>query len=181
MAIEVAERFADGLVDEEERSAVAYLVDKDKDDGLDERDSPRFLAEVAASWAIQSDEAWKDALDPDTENFAAIAARCAAQAARSCEREAAAQCRLLRDIFGNPFRPVALDAALRTPAVLALAQAAYDHRTLPAGTLDPERLAVLADALEEAGCTDAEILAHLRGPGDHVRGCWAVDTLLDKS
>jgi hypothetical protein len=86
----------------------------------------------------------------------------------------------LRDVFGNPFRSVALDPCWRTPTVLALAQAAYDNRTLPAGTLDPDRLAVLADALEEAGCTDAEMLGHLRGPGPHVRGCWPVDLLLDK-
>jgi hypothetical protein len=95
--------------------------------------------------------------------------------------ERALQCGLLRDLLGNPFRPVTLDPALRTPAVLSLAQAAYSHRTLPAGTLDPERLAVLADALEESGCTDADILTHLRGPGPHVRGCFAVDLILNKS
>jgi hypothetical protein len=70
---------------------------------------------------------------------------------------------------------------LRTPAVLALAAAAYDNRVSPAGTLDPDRLAVLADALEEAGCTDTRILGHLRGPGPHVRGCFALDLILDKS
>ena len=64
--------------------------------------------------------------------------------------------------------------------MVALAQAAYDQRTLPAGHLDPARLAVLADALDEAGCTDADVLNHLRGPGPHVRGCWAVDLLLGK-
>jgi hypothetical protein len=92
----------------------------------------------------------------------------------------AAQSHLLRDIAGNPFRPVALSPAWQTPAVLALAQAAYDNRTLPAGPLEPDLLAVLADALEDAGCTDADLLGHLRGPGPHVRGCWAVDTLLNK-
>jgi hypothetical protein len=86
----------------------------------------------------------------------------------------------LQDIFGNPFRPVALDPAWRTPAVLALSQAAYDHRTLPAGTLDPERLTVLADTLEEVGCDNADILGHLRGPGPHTRGCFAVDAILAK-
>ena len=49
---------------------------------------------------------------------------------------------------------------------------------LPAGNLDSQRLAVLADALEDAGCGDAEMLAHLRGEGPHVRGCWVVDLLL---
>jgi hypothetical protein len=65
--------------------------------------------------------------------------------------------------------------------VVALAQAAYDNRTLPAGTLDPVRFAVLADALEDAGCDNADILNHLRGPGPHVRGCWVLDLPLGKS
>jgi hypothetical protein len=62
--------------------------------------------------------------------------------------------------------------------VVRLAQAAYEERHLPAGTLDKDRLAVLADALEEAGCEDGQILGHLRSGGDHYRGCWAVDLLL---
>jgi hypothetical protein len=93
------------------------------------------------------------------------------------------QCDLLRDIFGNPFRPVTIPPAWLTwndATVVRLAQAAYDERHMPAGTLDHGRLAVLTDALEEAGCTDAEILGHLRGTGPHVRGCWAVDLLLRK-
>jgi hypothetical protein len=85
---------------------------------------------------------------------------------------------LLRCLFGNPFRPVTPGPAWLTPTTRALAQAAYDERRLPAGTLDPDRLAVLADALEEAGCTDAEVLGHLRGPGPHTRGCWVVDLVL---
>jgi hypothetical protein len=87
---------------------------------------------------------------------------------------------LLRDLFGNPFRPVTISPAWRAPQVVALAQAGYDQRELPAGTLDVARLAVLADALEDAGCDQADLLAHLRGSGPHVRGCWAVDLLLGK-
>jgi hypothetical protein len=64
-----------------------------------------------------------------------------------------------REIFGNPFRPVSVSPRCLTPQVVALAQAAYDQRLLPAGTLDPARLAVLADALEEAGCDQADLLA----------------------
>jgi hypothetical protein len=90
------------------------------------------------------------------------------------------QCRLLRDILGNPFRPVTVTPAWRTPQVVALAQAAYDQRELPAGTLDVARLAILADALEDAGCDQPDLLGHLHGPGPHVRGCWAVDLLLGK-
>jgi hypothetical protein len=87
---------------------------------------------------------------------------------------------LLRDVFGNPFRPVTINPAWRTPDVLALANAAYDERILPEGRLDPARLALLANALEQAGGTDADLLDHLRGPGPHVRGCWAVDLVLAK-
>jgi hypothetical protein len=91
----------------------------------------------------------------------------------------AAQAALLRDLF-SPFRPVAVSSTWRTPQLLALAQAAYEQRELPSGQLDASRLAVLADALEEAGCDQANLLAHLRGPGPHVRGCWVVDLLLGK-
>jgi hypothetical protein len=87
---------------------------------------------------------------------------------------------LLRDIIGNPFRPVSLDPAWLNPTVVAWAQSAYEDRALPAGTLDATRLAVLADALEEAGCNDAEVLAHLRSAGPHGRGCWPVDAVLGK-
>jgi hypothetical protein len=90
------------------------------------------------------------------------------------------RCAVLRCIIGNPFRPVSLDPAWRTPTVISLANAAYEERILPSGKLDPDRLAVLADALEEAGCDSADILAHLRGPGPHIRGCWVIDLLLGK-
>jgi hypothetical protein len=88
------------------------------------------------------------------------------------------QAAILRDIVGNPFRPMTLAATHRTPTVVSLARAAYDERHLPSGELDPPRLAVLADALEEGGAA-AEFLARLRSPGPHVRGCFAV-TRTDK-
>jgi hypothetical protein len=67
----------------------------------------------------------------------------------------------------------------RTPDVVALATAAYDERRMPSGEFDPQRLAVLADALEEVGANEA-IVTHLRSDGPHVRGCWAVDLCLAK-
>jgi hypothetical protein len=97
------------------------------------------------------------------------------------DREKSAQCRLLRDIFGNPFRPLTVDPGWRAPTVTSLAAVAYEERALPSGELDPARLAVLADALEEAGCTEADALNHCRRPGAHVRGCWVIDLLLGKS
>ena len=80
---------------------------------------------------------------------------------------------LLREIFGKPFCPVAFEAGWLTPVVLSLARAAYEDRESPSGELACDRLAVLSDALEEAGCDDS-ILDHLRGPGPHVRGCWCL-------
>jgi hypothetical protein len=101
-----------------------------------------------------------------------------AQSAHWTERQT--RCDLLRDIFGNPFRPVALGPAGPTPTVVSLAQAAYNERIMPSGHLDPGRLAVLSDALEEADCPEQAILDHLRGPGPHVHGCWAVDLVRAK-
>ncbi len=96
------------------------------------------------------------------------------------DREAAAQCDILRDILGNSFRSVSVDHDWLRPEVIPLAQAAYGGRELPGGHLSDDRLAILADALEEAGCTNAAILHHLRSPGPHFRGCWVVDLILSK-
>jgi len=83
-------------------------------------------------------------------------------------------CQLLRCVFGNPFRPrAALEVAWKTAPVLALAQAIYDERRF-------SDLPILGDALEEAGCTSADLLGHCRGPGLHARGCWVVDLILGK-
>jgi hypothetical protein len=84
----------------------------------------------------------------------------------------------VRDIFDNPFRPVRFGPGSISRTIKALAQAAYEERAQPSGELDLARLKVLADALEEAGCTEQTILDHLRGPGPHVRGCWPVDLIL---
>jgi hypothetical protein len=81
---------------------------------------------------------------------------------------------------GPPFCPIAFDPGLRSPSVLTLARGAYEERSLPAGTLDNARLAVLADLLEEGGYTAAELLAHLRSGGEHLRGCWALDLVLNE-
>jgi hypothetical protein len=95
------------------------------------------------------------------------------------------QAGFLHDIFGDSFYLLpALSPSLLAwhgGAAALLAQAIYGNRLLPSGHLDIDRLAVLADMLEEAGCTDADLLGHLRRPGLHVRGCWAVDLVLGKT
>jgi hypothetical protein len=164
---------------------------------------------VAAAWAtrvaVAAAAATKQAIDP----AAAYAAEHAAAAVHAAEYAAArdeweggwpaltrrmesvrawerqAQAALLRCVFGPPpFRPLpALSASLLTwndSLVPRLAQTAYEERILPSGHLDPDRLAVLADALEDAGCTNAELLGHLRGEGPHWRGCWVVDLVLSR-
>ncbi|HET6572444.1 MAG TPA: hypothetical protein VFG68_02490 [Fimbriiglobus sp.] len=80
---------------------------------------------------------------------------------------------LLRCIVGYPFRPVACDPSWRTSTVVGLAEAIYADRVF-------DRLPILADALEDAGCTHPDVLAHCRGDGPHARGCWVVDLILGK-
>jgi hypothetical protein len=77
------------------------------------------------------------------------------------------------DVFGNPFRPAALDPQWLTSTVLALARQMY-------GSRDFSAMPILADALQDAGCDREEVLDHCRGPGLHVRGCWVVDLVLGK-
>lgn len=98
----------------------------------------------------------------------------------AARREEGAQCDLLRAMVGPEEKP-AVDptwVSWRDGTIPKLARAACGERDLPAGHLDRARLAILADALEEAGCSNASILAVLRGPGPLVRGCWAVEVLL---
>jgi hypothetical protein len=89
----------------------------------------------------------------------------------------AQHCDLLRDIAGNPFHPVIIPLSVLAwsgGTVVKLAQTIYEERLW-------EDLPILADALEDAGCTDADVLAHCRAGGQHARGCWLVDLLLGKS
>jgi hypothetical protein len=84
------------------------------------------------------------------------------------------QCAILRDIFGNPFRPITFSPEWRTDTTIALARQMYESR-------DFSGMPILADALQDAGCDHGDILNHCRQPGEHVRGCWVVDLLSGKS
>jgi hypothetical protein len=91
----------------------------------------------------------------------------------AAQQELRVQSDIIRDIFGNPFRPVAFDPEWRTNTVLAIGRQMYDSREFAP-------MPILADALQDAGCDNADILDHCRGPGPHVRGCWVVDLVLGK-
>jgi len=96
-----------------------------------------------------------------------------AEVAKHCMALRRVQADYLRCIFGNPFRPVALVLSCLTPTVYAWAEAIKTDRTFT-------ELPILADALEDAGCTSEDILHHCRQPGEHVRSCWALDLGLCK-
>jgi hypothetical protein len=172
-AVEVAERFADGQATAKERAkadldnACVWTegVPSIRDYGL----------ATAVGWCIGAGGRRGDPLPGSAKQFSLFV---------SDGVPVAIQATLLRELFGKSFRPITVSPAIlawNDRTVVRLAQAAYEERHLPDGTLDNGRLAVLADALEEAGCTDADLLGHLRGAGPHGRGCWAVDIVLGKS
>ena len=192
-AVGLAERYADGQASEADMLAASKLVSRmhagvwdayqaackasSKHPTYTFRDNyvdgPDYLAACAVwrSTLWERIEADPDPPGQERPNAAALAAKAA---------ERTSQADLLRCVFGNPFRPVTISPACRTAQVVALAQAAYDNRTLPAGVLDLARLAVLADALLDAGCDNDALIQHCREPGPHVRGCWAVDLILGR-
>ena len=162
-AVEVAEEYADGRATREQLKAAKEAASKaeEKAARLAEKAHDDYPHSAATA-------AWLGTSETIKQPPYAVARR-------------EMQCDLLRDVIGNPHRPLpALEPRWLTRDVRALAKAAYEERALPAGTLGRARLALLADALEDAGCDDADILAHLRSKGRHVRGCWAVDGLLGK-
>jgi hypothetical protein len=190
-------------LDDKEGSRQAVCVSEEFADGKATRKELRIAGKVAEATA----EAWSDpaleepawqAVDTTSENAWAFFERVHYETTEEFsepdivnprtwklikERVAirhALYIHVLRDLFGNPFRPVAIEFAWLTPTVTSLATAAYEERSLPSGELETTRLAILADALEEGGCDNTDILTHLRGPGPHVRGCWAVDLLTGK-
>jgi hypothetical protein len=156
---------------------------------------PDGLDQKACQIAVETAERFADGLASPAELATArktvSGVRAAAQAAREDAGEAAefvaftssfrsAGCRLLqamilRDLFA-PFHSPRIDdawLAWNDAAIPKMARAVYDERSF-------DRLPLLADTLENAGCADADIVTHLRGPSPHVRGCWALNLLLAK-
>jgi hypothetical protein len=171
-AVEVAERFADGQSSQAEL-ATAYTRVRGLAMGEYLPEAPGVEERTAAGLAIATTVA-----KPMSAAFGMTFMPVPLAGYRVGDRGGnAILCALIRCVFGNPFRPAALDPAwARTAsgAVAGLAAAIYQERAF-------DRLPVLADALEEAGCTDAQLLGHLRGPGPHARGCWVLDQLLGRT
>jgi hypothetical protein len=187
-AVLLAERFADGEATTDELVAVTAYPRP----ALYDADAAMFTAEVRLDPLLVSSEAAEAAgqeaagrvyarFFPDgyapTPDHAALMAEMTEQQEQEYARviavEQSSQCGLLRDVFGNAFRPIATDPGWLPPHVVGLARGIYDDRAF-------NQMMELADALEEAGCQDEGILAHCRGTGPHVRGCWVVDLILGK-
>jgi hypothetical protein len=165
-AVEVAERYADGQATEAERDEA-------------ERQAEDAHSEVWRWPPMDADrEAWWGALVwayvATTRDL--VSEREVNAAPLSAAVSPGAQVALLRDIVGNPYRPQRAAQAWLTwngGTVRKLAQSIYDERQF-------SDMPILADALEEAGCDNAEVLQHLRSPGPHVRGCHVLDLILGR-
>jgi hypothetical protein len=160
-ALELTERDVDGLATEEEFD---QLLEEEFDVRWYRRDAWDAIDRILETyWG----ETWgNERLYHQSEE----------EQLQSRNRMNAALALLLLDIFGNPFRPVSTASHWYTwneGTIIRLAKGIYEERAF-------DRLPVLADALEEAGCTNADILNHCRSPGPHVRGCWVIDLLLGK-
>lgn len=173
-AVEAAERFADGRATRSEMRAAFTAASTAV---VDCRDFSPFSEDQAIAAFLTAarninESATKIPEDEDANEVASHVWSYAidGELAEARKRQSA----LLRDIFGNPVRPIAVDPAWLTSTVVALAQHMYDAR-------DFSVMPILADALQDAGCGNDDILNHCRGDGPHVRGCWVVDQVLGKS
>jgi hypothetical protein len=171
-AVEASEAYVDGRIRWRELAELRERARREEADLAQWAVMASSRPRVAAGWVAH--------LAADARNRPGTCRAYAPSAKPSPE-----QCGHLRDLFGPlPFRPVPVARPVlrwNSGTVVKLAEAAYQDRHLPEGTLDSNRLVVLADALEEAGCDEQDFFNHLRGPGPHVRGCWALDVVLGKS
>jgi hypothetical protein len=183
-AVEVAERFADGQATIHELGAASRAAARVPQG--DAVSSARYAALALTKRAERFPDWWWGlcyGLRSAAGGLAAVAARAVPDggpwvAVRDSVWDAAraAQRALILDLVG-PDPPVPLDPswlAWKGGTVRKLAEAIYQGRRFA-------DLPILADALEEAGCMEAEILGHCRSRGEHGRGCWVIDLLLGKS
>lgn len=160
MAFEVAERIADGLALPQERQKAELALEEGRITADDDR---YFVEAVANLFESPIQDAVTATLDNLFNHNLDIVSN-------SHDEFYANQ---LRDIFGNPFHPVAIDPNRLTSTVVSLARSMYESR-------DFSTMPILSDALQDAGCENEVILNHCRSDGPHVRGCWVVDLLLGK-
>jgi hypothetical protein len=172
-AIQTTELFLDGYAEESQRWAAATEAEAARDAIKTLPGEPgRTQAQIARAAAIAAMKtAWLHVEDAATESAEAATWAGLFPTLGDAHKDQAA---LLRDIWGNPFRPVEVEASWRTPPVVALATTIYEERCF-------EDMPVLADALDEVGA-DAELLQHLRQKeAGHCRGCWCLDLVLGHS
>jgi hypothetical protein len=170
-AVEVAERHAGGLTKMRERRTATREALSAEDEWRGAEDWPKFNAAFAARLSVSCRGG--DFYGPaDAANAAGYAVELAGE--RPKQTEHLAQIALARDIFGLlPFRPIAVEPTWLTSAVVGIAESVYADRAF-------DRMPILADALQDAGCENEDILTHCRSEGPHVRGCWVIDLLLGK-
>jgi hypothetical protein len=175
-AVELSELTADSKVTDEERERlIASYPRKPVGFGPAPRDPAFYPLALHTTQVRYVVKAAIDLVDWDNRHLPSLSARAAYFAASQRQADS------IRCIFGNPFRPISAESMWLTPLVSSLAQAAADERSLPCGEMDTARLSILADALEDAGCADVQVLSHLRSPDPHVRGCWVIDLILGRS
>jgi hypothetical protein len=173
-AIRTAERFADGRADATElllACTAAQQAWNEIPEVLGERRVRGNRTLNARRAARRAAAVARDAASP---RYTLLTALCHTWGQNAAGRFTLAN--HLRDLFGNPFRPAAVDPAWlswQDGAVRRVAETIYEDRCY-------QRLPVLGDALEDAGCTNADVLGHCREPGRHVRGCWLLDLILSK-
>ena len=168
-AVEASEQYADGFLAERALDNISADAEFAWDQAIREPGGDDRVDARLARAASYSSSPWLS-LDVLMEGVNAAAE----VAPGGAVNERHAQANLLRDIFGNPFRSVDFNPAWRTSDVLLLAQGIYDDRAF-------DRMPILADALQDAGCDNDDILNHCRDTNQvHVRGCWVVDLVLGK-
>jgi hypothetical protein len=165
-AVDGAEQFADDLIPVEVFTRLSEAADVAYGEGFNSpNNDPRIVGMYAATFTATREIAGWHLSD---------IFRAAADVPSSARYEEEVQADLIRDIFGNPFRPVAFLPAWRTDTAMSLARQMYESREFGA-------MPILADALQDAGCDSDALLNHLRDTGAaHVRGCWALDLVLGK-
>jgi hypothetical protein len=163
-AVEVAERYADGMADDAER-----------EEALAEAAQARWFGTGAARWAVVAFARTAAMMAVDVTGQTAACPPGKEYDPDLWAAETPKQGDLLRDIFGPlPFRPVAIAPPWRTAEVCGLAQAIYDERSF-------DQMLALGQALYRVGCSDRDMLNHCLGSEEHARGCWVIDLLLEKN